>query len=265
MIPPSSVAGQLRVLIVDDEPPARRRIAALLSEMEGVRVCGEAANGSDAITMIRDTRPDVVVLDIQLPVATGIEVVETIGPDKMPLVIFVTAYDEYAIRAFELNAVDYLLKPVDPVRLVEAIQRAASRRRDGATDSAGLEGALRVLQGRESSPRIPVRQGGRIRFVDVSNIDFMVADGNYVRLRAGKEHHLIRQTMSAMEEKYASLGFLRIHRAFLVKMDRIAELAPAFHGAYSVRLKDGTRLVSGRTYRDKIRQALAIGGNRPSA
>ncbi len=265
MIPPSSAAVQLRVLIVDDEPPARRRIKALLSEMRGIVVCGEAANGADAVAMIRDTRPDAVLLDIQLPVATGIEVVETIGPEKMPRVIFITAYDEYAIRAFELNAVDYLLKPVDPVRLAEAIERASSRHREHSSNAASLDGALSVLKRRESPSRIPVRQGGRIRFVDVDNIDFMVADGNYVRLRAGKEHHLIRQTMSAMEEKYASLGFLRIHRAFLVRMDRIAELAPAFHGAYSVRLKDGTRLVSGRTYRDKIRQALAIGANRPTA
>lgn len=116
-----------------------------------------------------------------------------------------------------------------------------------------------------SSSVIPVRQRGVVRFVRVDNIDFMVAEGNYVRLKAGNEHHLIRQTMSAMEEKYASAGFLRIHRAFLVRMDRIAELAPGFHGAYSVKLKDGTRLVSGRTYRDRIRQALSIGANQPSA
>jgi two-component system LytT family response regulator len=263
MSPNSSAAAQIRVLVVDDEPPARRRVVSLLSEMEGVNVCGEASNGADAIMLIRDLRPDVVILDIQLPVATGIEVVETIGPDRMPLVIFVTAYDEYAIRAFELNAVDYLLKPVEPTRLSAAIARA--RHRERTEDAAGLRGAISAMRGGEGAPRIPVRQGGRIRFVEVDNIDFMVADGNYVRLRAGKENHLIRETMSAMEARYASLGFLRIHRALLVRMDRIAELAPGFHGAYSVRLKDGTKLVSGRTYRDKIRQALALGAGRPTA
>lgn len=263
MNPDSSAAVQLRVLVVDDEPPARRRVLSLLAELPGVAVCGEASNGSEALMAIRDLRPDVVLLDIQLPVATGIEVVETIGAERMPLVIFVTAYDEFAIRAFELNAVDYLLKPVDPARLRAAIDRA--RHRERASDAAGLRGAIGAIRGGEAAPRIPVRQGGRIRFVDVDNIDFMVADGNYVRLRAGKENHLIRETMSAMEARYSSLGFLRIHRALLVRMDRIAELAPGFHGAYSVRLKDGTKLVSGRTYRDRIRQALALGAGRPTA
>ena len=247
----------LRVLIVDDEPPARRRLRSLLAERADVEVCGEASHGGEAIEQIRRGSCDVVLLDIQLPVATGIEVVETVGIDRMPFVIFITAYDEYAIRAFELNAVDYILKPVDPARLTDALDRAVSRQRERGRNSDGLRNALNDIR-RTASQRIPVRQAGRIRFVEVSDIDFMVADGNYVRLRAGKENHLIRETLSSMEERYSNLGFLRIHRALLVRIDRIAELAPGFHGAYTVRLKDGSKLVSGRTYRERIRQALRL-------
>lgn len=252
-----SAVAPLRVLIVDDEPPARRRLRTLLEDRADVEVCGEASHGGEAIEQIRKGSCDVVLLDIQLPVATGIEVVEAVGVDRMPLVIFVTAYDEYAVRAFELNAVDYVLKPVDSARLGEAIDRALARHREKAGNSNGLRNALVDLR-RTAATRIPVRQAGRIRFVEVSEIDFMVADGNYVRLRAGKENHLIRETLSSMEERYKGLGFLRIHRALLVRIDRIAELAPGFHGAYRVRLKDGSKLVSGRTYRDRIRQALRL-------
>ncbi len=252
-----SAVAPLRVLIVDDEPPARRRLRSLLDDRGDVEVCGEAAHGGEAIEQIRAGSCDIVLLDIQLPVATGIEVIEAVGVDRMPLVIFVTAYDEYAIRAFEMNAVDYVLKPVDPARLRDALDRAVARHRVRPGGNNGLKHALADLR-RTVAQRIPVRQSGRIRFVEVSDIDFMVADGNYVRLRAGKENHLIRETLSAMEERYSALGFLRIHRALLVRIDRIAELAPAFHGAYTVRLKDGSKLVSGRTYREKIRQALQL-------
>ncbi len=248
----------LRVLIVDDEPPARRRMRSLLKDRDDVVVCGEAAHGGEAIELLRKGEADIVLLDIQLPVASGIEVVEAVGVERMPLVIFVTAYDEFAIRAFELNAVDYLLKPVDPARVSEALDRAATRLRQHADGREALRGALEELQRAKAGQRIPVREDGRIRFVDVNEIDYVVAEGNYVRLRAGGANHLIRETLSGLEDRLAAHGFLRIHRAILVQVNRIVELAPMFHGAYSVKLKDGTRLVSGRTYRDKLRQALTL-------
>ena len=258
MTNPSRPPQSLRVLIVDDEPPARRRMRALLKARDDVVVCGEAAHGGEAIDLLGKGQVDIVLLDIQLPVASGVEVIEAVGVERMPLVIFVTAYDEFAIRAFELNAVDYLLKPVDPARLSEAIDRAAARLDRRADGRDALRGALDELRRARAAQRIPVREDGRIRFVDVDEIDYAVAEGNYVRLRAGGANHLIRETLSNLEERFATHGFLRIHRAILVQVDRIVELAPLFHGAYSVRLKDGTRLVSGRTYRDKLRQALTL-------
>ncbi len=251
-------AQSLRVLIVDDEPPARRRMRSLLKDRSDVVVCGEAAHGGQAIELLRKDQADIVLLDIQLPVASGIEVIEAVGVERMPLVIFVTAYDEFAIRAFELNAVDYLLKPVDPARLSEAIDRAVARLNRRVDGRDALRNALDELRRATAAQKIPVPEDGRIRFVEVDEIDYVVAEGNYVRLRAGGANHLIRETLSNLEERFAAHGFLRIHRAILVQVNRIVELAPLFHGAYSVRLKDGTRLVSGRTYRDKLRQALTL-------
>jgi two-component system, LytTR family, response regulator len=255
--PPNALRA-IRVLIVDDEPPARRRLRSLLAGRADILVTGEAAHGGEAVQMIRTQQPDLVLLDVQLPVATGLEVVDEIGVENMPLVIFVTAYDEHAIRAFEVHAVDYLLKPVDPARLNEALERAAARLSERGSNRSGVRKALDDLRRPASARRIPVREGGRIRFVDLAAIDYAIAEGNYVRLRVGGANHLIRDTLTALEERFAQHGFLRIHRGILVQMDRIAELSPLFHGEYSIRLKDGTKLVSGRTYRERIRQALSL-------
>ena len=258
MTPQNAATAQLRVLLVDDEPPARRRMKAMLAERQDVTVVAEAAHGGQAIDLLRGGEVDIVLLDIQLPVATGIEVVEAVGVDRMPFVIFVTAYDEYAVRAFEVNAVDYLLKPVDPERLGLALDRAGLRHRDRNAANDDLRNAIEALRQQRVVHRIPVSERGRFRFVNLKDVDYMVAEGNYVRLRTPGESYLIRETLSALEERYADCGFLRIHRALLVQTDRIAELVPDIHGAYSVRLKDGTRLTSGRTYRDRIRRRLSL-------
>ena len=230
----------------------------MLAERRDVTIVAEAAHGGEAIELLTAGNIDVVLLDVQLPVATGIEVVEAVGVERMPLVIFVTAYDEYAIRAFDVNAVDYLLKPVDPARLEVALDRAAVRYRDRGPNHEDLRNAIEALRQQRVVQRIPVSERGRFRFVSLSDVDYMVAEGNYVRLRTGNDSHLIRDTLSALEERYAEAGFLRIHRAILVQTERISELVPDIHGAYSVRLKDGTRLTSGRTYRDRIRRRLSL-------
>lgn len=251
--------GAIQVLIVEDEPPARRRLRALLETHEDVSIIGEAVHGGEAVHLIESREPDLVLLDVQLPVATGFEVIDAIGVERMPAVVFLTAYDHYAIRAFEVNAVDYLMKPVEAERLGAALARVRARlQQEHHGGGAQLGRVMAEVQDRAPLKRIPIRQGGRILFVDISDIDYVEADGNYVRIWARGSNHLIRETLSTYEQKLAPHGFLRIHRGTLVQSNRILELQPLFHGEYSVRLKDGTKLVSGRTYRDQLRVALGL-------
>jgi two-component system LytT family response regulator len=237
---------------------------AMLASQPGVEVVGEAGHGGEAVEEIHRLRPDLVFLDVQMPVATGFEVIDAVGASEMPPVVFVTAYDQHAIRAFEVHALDYLLKPVDPERLRSALDRARAVMSRGDTrlrDSLRL--AMEELRGagtraRTAPSRLAVRLDGRIRFVDVAEIDYVAAEGNYARVRGRSTNALVRETMTAMEAKLAPHGFLRIHRATLVRIDRVLELEPLFHGEYVLRLKDGTRLVTGRTYRRKIQEAFSL-------
>jgi two-component system, LytTR family, response regulator len=257
---PNAPVVSLRVLVVEDEPPARRRLRSLLQQHADVTIVGEAAHGGEAVDLIQRERPDVVLLDVELPVANGFEVIDAVGASSMPDVIFVTAYDHYAIRAFEVHALDYLLKPVDHERLSIALERARMRltpRRPGAT----LGRAMDDIRQLPALRRIPVRHADRIVFVEISDIDYVLAEGNYVRVRARGATYLIRETLNAFEAKLRPHGFLRIQRGTLVQRDRIAELQPLFHGEYVVRLKDGTKLTSGRSYRDQMRAALQLKGD----
>jgi two-component system LytT family response regulator len=244
MSEPNVVKPTLRIVVVEDEPPARRRLRSLLQHHGDVAIVGEAVHGGEAVDVIRRERPDVVLLDVELPVANGFEVIDAVGAADMPDVIFVTAYDEYAIRAFEVHALDYLLKPVERERLGAALDRAMDD--------------LRQLP---NFRRIPVRHGDRILFVDIADIDCVTAEGNYVRLRARGTSYLVRETLNAFEVKLRRHGFLRIQRSTLVQSDRIVELQPLFHGEYVVKLKDGTKLTSGRSYRDQLRAALQLKGD----
>ena len=253
MIPPVD-AAPLRVLIVEDEPPARRRLRSLLQRHSDVIVTGEATHGGEAVALIEGTRPDVELLDVELPVASGFEVIEAVGADRMPNVIFVTAYDHYAIRAFEVHALDYLLKPVEPERLATALAHA--RRHEART--AELTRVVADVRPLAMIRRIPVRLGPRILFVDIPDIDYVQADGNYVRLHTRSKSYLVRETLNAFEERLRPYGFLRIHRSTIVHGERIAEVEPLFHGEYAVKLKDGTKLRSGRSYRDQLRVALHL-------
>ena len=256
----------IRVVLVEDEPPARRRMRALLAAHADVEVVGEAAHGGEAVEDIQRLAPDLVLLDVQLPVATGFEVIDAVGIDRMPLVVFVTAYDQHAIKAFEVHAVDYLLKPVEPERLGEALARVRGvlgRGDDRLRESlrramAQLRADADHAEPRAIPGRLAIKVDGRIRLVDVAEIDYVTADGNYARLRGRATNVLVRETITAMEQRLAPHGFLRVQRGTLVRMERVVELEPLFHGEYVMRLRDGTRLTSGRTYRTRIREAFAL-------
>jgi two-component system LytT family response regulator len=249
----------MRVLIVEDEPPARRRLRNLLQRHADVIITGEATHGGEAVELIEHARPDLVLLDVELPIANGFEVIDAVGADQMPNVVFVTAYDHYAIRAFEVHALDYLLKPVEPERLATALARARARRHGRVTSTAPeLTRAMDEMRQLPVLRRIPVRLGPRILFVDIADIDYVQAEANYVRLHTRGKSYLVRETLNAFEEKLRPYGFLRIHRSTLLQSERIAEMEPLFHGEYAVKLRDGTKLRSGRSYRDQLRAALHL-------
>jgi two-component system LytT family response regulator len=253
-----------RVLIVDDEPLARQGLRMSLEEMDGVEVAGECADGDEAVAAIRDGDPDVVLLDVQMPERNGLDVVRAVGVDAMPVTIFVTAYDEYAVQAFEAQALDYLLKPVDEERLAEAIDRAQAQIRQHQAEalSEQLQSLLQQYSAADDTPpvreRFTIRSRGRIYFVDVEDIRWIESEGDYVALHDGEDEHLIRETMKTLEEELDADRFLRIHRSTIVNAEYIAELRPRDHGTYDVLLDDGTRLRTSRSYSDRIDALLDV-------
>lgn len=250
---------KLRVLIVDDEPLAREGLRLHLGEHPEVEVVGEASDGEEAVRTIQGLDPDLVFLDVQMPGLDGFGVVESLGAQAMPPVVFVTAYDEFALRAFEAHALDYLLKPVDPDRLGRAVDRALEwRRQDRDRElERRMAGLLEGLRGEgRYLERLAVRSGNRIVFVRVPDIDWIEAAGNYARLHAGKNEYLLRETMTGLEAQLDPRQFMRIHRSTIVRVDRIKELEPLYQGDYVVILEDGTRLTSSRSYRDNLQALL---------
>jgi two-component system, LytTR family, response regulator len=246
----------VRALIVDDEPLARERIRALLAEEADVVVAGECANGDEAAAALRQRAADLVFLDVQMPGRNAFDVIRDVGPAHMPAVVFVTAYDQYAIQAFEVHAVDYLLKPFGAERFRDALQRARARVRDRERGSR-LAPLLDELAARPAPPeRLEVRSSARITFVRVDDVDYAEACGNYVLLHCGAERHLMRETMQALEARLDPRRFVRIHRSTVVNLDRVRELEPLFHGDFLVRLRDGTELTLSRTYRESVERVL---------
>jgi two-component system LytT family response regulator len=243
----------LRVLVVDDEGPARRVLRSHLAAEAGVEVVGEAADGPAAVEAIRTLDPDLVFLDVQMPGMTGFEVLESLGADAMPPVVFVTAYDEFALRAFEFAALDYLLKPFTGARLHAALERA--RRRKQGTNAQG-EALGRLLASVRPAPaylrRIVARKGEAIRLVDVSEVVRLSAEGNYVAVRTERETFLLRETLGRVEARLDPERFARIHRSEIVAVDAVREIQPGFHGDYAVILKSGERLRMSRRYRDRL-------------
>ena len=250
---------KIKVLVADDEPLARERLTALLAQEPDMEVVGEARDGEETITAIHDDSPDLVFLDVQMPQMNGFDVIEAVGTDKMPLVIFVTAYDQHALKAFQVRALDYLLKPFDRERFKDALSRA--RKQLEREESGDLGNRLLALvkdlrRDQPKSDRLVVKSGGRLFFLRTDEIDWVEAAGNYVRLHVGPASHLLRETMNAIEGRLDPEKFFRIHRSRIVNMERIQELQPWLNGEYAVLLRTGTRLTLSRGYREKLQDRL---------
>ncbi|HTI69840.1 MAG TPA: LytTR family DNA-binding domain-containing protein [Candidatus Limnocylindria bacterium] len=235
-----------RAIIAEDEPLARERVRAFLAEEPDVEVVGECAEGAAAVRSVEELRPDILFLDVQMPRLNGFEVLEALDPGALPVVIFTTAHDQHAIRAFEVNAVDYLLKPYKSDRFKKALERArrqlALRTSDPGKDTAIQSLLAHLRPGTEPNPRILVKSPDRILFVKPQEIDYIEADGNYVQLHVGTERHMIRETMAAMESRLVPAGFMRVSRSHIVNLTRIKELKPVAAGQYNILLRTGARL-----------------------
>jgi two-component system LytT family response regulator len=250
---------RIRTLIVDDEPLARRKIRRMLARDPEVEILDDCANGREAIAAISTHNPDLVFLDVQMPEIDGFDVLESIPPAGMPFVIFVTAYDQYALRAFEVSAVDYLVKPFDRRRFEKALQRAKSRlaTERGSDVNQQTLALLEELKARSSHiERLVIKAGGRAFFLKTDEIDWIEAEGKYVRLHVGKESYLLREAIGSMEGQLDPKKFPRIHRSTIVNIERVRELQPWFHNEYRVILKDGTELMLSRSCRKRLGELL---------
>ena len=250
---------KIKVLVADDEPLARERLAGLLSQEPDMEMVGQARDGEEAVTAIHDDSPDLVFLDVQMPQMNGFDVIEAVGSDKMPLVIFVTAYDQHALKAFQVRALDYLLKPFDRERFKDALGRARKqleREENGDLGRRLLALVKDLRRDQPKSDRLVVKSGGRLFFLRTDEIDWVEAAGNYVRLHVGPGSHLLRETMNAIEGRLDPEKFFRIHRSRIVNMERIQELQPWLNGEYAVLLRTGTRLTLSRGYREKLQDRL---------
>lgn len=249
------MAAVIRALIVDDEPFAREGIRLHLERHPDVEVVGEAGDGERAAEAIRMLDPDVVFLDIEMPAMDGFQVIEAVGVEAMPPVIFITAYDEFALRAFEAHALDYVLKPVEPERFSRALDRTRKLLRGSAGHALDrrLEGLMQeIRERRKHLERIVVQRGERLQVLRAEEVAWFEAAGNYVKLHVGKESFLVRATLSSFEDRLDPERFLRVHRSIIVQKARIRELEPLLQGDYVLILEDGTRLTTGRSYRPGI-------------
>lgn len=262
---------KITTLIVDDEPLARRNLRLLLKDDSEIEIVGEAASGREALALIRRHSPDLVFLDIQMPELDGFGVLENIDAEQLPAIVFVTAYDQYALKAFEFHALDYLLKPFDDARFEKALRRA--KLQVGQRELKDLSQRLvALLAGRESSAqgstparqsqylsRLLIKSAGRVFFLKTDEIDYVQAEDYYVKLHVGRKGHLLRETMNEMEAKLDPAKFLRIHRSTIVNIERIRELQQHFNGEYIVVLHDGTEHKLSRSRREQLQTLLKSG------
>ena len=249
----------IRTLIVDDEPLAREGIRLHLEEHPDFQVIGECGSGEEAVQKIESEDPDLVFLDVQMPGLDGFGVLESVGAEQLPAVVFITAYDQFALRAFEAHALDYLLKPFEAERFAKALDRVRAQlnSRTATPIDERLRNLLASLGAKENYlERMVARTNGKILILRVHDVDWIEAAANYVRVHIGQKQFLVRETMTNLETRLDPEKFLRIHRSIIVRKDRIKELEPLFQGDYSVVLNDGTRLTSSRGYRDKIQMFL---------
>ena len=249
--------SSLRLLIVDDEPLIRAGIRSGLAGSDQIEIVGECGSVGQASEAILAQRPDLVLLDVQMQDGTGLDVVQRIGPEHMPPVIFITAYDEYAVKAFELNAVDYLLKPFDEDRLRHSIERA--RDRIAAEHQISLAEQLRLLldtKSRKWPERLIVRNGERYDLVPVESIDWIESANNYVVLHCGMKEHLLCETLTHLESRLDPQKFLRVHRGRMVNLSRVVAVHPMLSGTYEMELRGGFRLTTGRQYRESVQDLI---------
>ena len=271
MSAPQVLSAPLRVLVVDDEPAARRGIKLLLESASAVNVVGEAGDGPEAVRQIEVLEPYIVFLDVQMPSYDGFEVMKRVAATQLPAVIFVTAYDEHALRAFDVSAVDYLLKPYEDSRFNAALARAAEevRRRRAGDLGARLERLIAALERSPSTPpapeaagpggladRILIKSSGELHFIKTEEIDWIEAEGDYMKFHAGGRAHLLRETMARLESRLDPRRFIRIHRSTIVNVDRVRKMSPSFAGEYAVVLNDGTKLRLSRGYQDRLQEIL---------
>jgi two-component system LytT family response regulator len=234
----------IRAIIADDEFLARERVRCFLADEPDIRVVAECTNGTETVRALEKERPDLLFLDVQMPRLSGFEALEALEPSALPEVIFTTAHDEHALRAFEVNALDYLLKPFTEERFRKAVQRAREQlQKHGGQSDPHLASLLAQLRaGSPGGPRLLVKSPERIVFLKPQEIDHVEAAGNYVVLHAGKERHILRETMTAMEARLGPAGFMRINRSLLVNLSQVREVQPVAAGQFSLLLKNGTRL-----------------------
>jgi len=249
----------LRVLIADDEPLCRQRLRQFLRAEPGNELVGECINGTEAVTAIRKQAPDVVFLDVKMPELDGFDVIKSLSDIRLPAIVFVTAYDQFALRAFETHAVDYLLKPFNRVRFQTALRRVRERlQRDlSSKDDPTLLNLLKTIDSRHSSlERVTIRSDGRITVLKTAEIDWICAADNYVELHLGKATHLLRTTVTALASQLPQNRFVQTSRSLLVNVDRIKEIRPKAHGDYSIILRDGTSLPGSRNHRRQLERLL---------
>lgn len=263
MTPRSSLP--IRVLIVDDEPAARAAIRTLLADEADVQVVGECADGRAALEAIRIDAPDLLFLDVQMPEMDGFALLRALDPTQLPVIVFVTAYDQYALHAFEVSALDYLLKPFDDERFRSSLARAKQRVQQGRLGALsqqllalldGTAGRQPVSRDGQYLKRLVIKTGGRVTILAVKDIDWIEADGDFVKIHAGRAWHPLRETMKRLETQIDPARFVRIHRSTIVNVERIKELQPYFRGEYVVILHDGTSLKLSRGYKEHLEAAL---------
>jgi two-component system LytT family response regulator len=250
------MSPKIRAVIVDDEPLARDRVRMLLEGVDDIEVVGEFGDGRSAVEGILELRPDLLFLDVQMPEVDGFGVLQLVGAEQMPVTIFVTAYDQYALKAFDVSAVDYLLKPFDRERFIRALARARKQIPSPEDLQSRLLSLLQQVTKNTFLERLVIKSAGRISFLKTDEVDWIEAAGNYVRLHVARESHMLRETMSSIEGKLDPGKFVRIHRGAVVNLERIKDLQPLFHGDHQVTLRDGSRLTLSRSYRDNLERVL---------
>ena len=256
------MSEKIRTLIVDDEPLARRNLRVLLEKDPQIEILDECRNGREAVKAIKSLSPDLIFLDIQMPEMDGFDVLARTGPQYIQAIIFVTAFDQYALKAFDVHALDYLLKPFDDERFAHALQRAKSQIEAREIDRLSKR-LLALLEERESErkgsgdqekylTRLMIKDSGRVMLLKVNDIDFIEADGNYAKVHTGRKAHLLREKMNDLEARLDPAKFVRIHRSIIVNLERIKEMHPHFNGDYIVVLEDGRKLRLSRTRREAL-------------